>query len=188
MKPFSRPCWHSILKTWTIKVDKRLRACWRTVYTALLTVTAQTTRGDSSRHNKHCGAAYRSRCNNAHFILPHPWQTPISHTDVSHQRTHKPLHPEYVNQDKDPFKHRVSENCTLLLSFSSFLQYALQDCKLPSLFFFFFLPPRGHICLERQEQKHVSRMSVKGIRKLTRKGDNTRVVFGWGGEKKRMIE
>lgn len=96
--------------------------------------------------------------------------------------THKPLHPEYVNQDKDPFKHRVSENCTLLLSFSFFYNTHFKSAS--CLFF----PPRGHICLERQEQKHVSRMSVKDIRKLTRKGDNTRVVFGWGGNKKRMIE
>ena len=114
------------------------------------------------------------------FSSPIPDEPPYHTQMFPIKGTHKPLHPEYVNQDEDPFKQRDSANCTLLLSFSFFYNTHFKTAMLPPPLLLwgvtYALAPRA---------KHVGRMSVKGICKLTRKRDNTRVVFGCGREKKK---
>lgn len=122
------------------------------------------------------------------FSSPIPDEPPYHTQMFPIKGTHKPLHPEYVNQDEDPFKQRDSANCTLLLSFSFFYNTHFKTARLPPFFFFLFLPPlllRGVTYALAPRAKHVGRMSVKGICELTRKRDNTRVVFGCGGEKEK---
>lgn len=84
------------------------------------------------------------------FSSPIPDEPPYHTQMFPIKGTHKPLHPEYVNQDEDPFKQRDSANCTLLLSFSFFYNTHFKTARLPPLFFFFISPPppppRGHIC------------------------------------------
>lgn len=75
------------------------------------------------------------------FSSPIPDEPPYHTQMFPIKGTHKPLHPEYVNQDEDPFKQRDSANCTLLLSFSFFYNTHFKTARLPPLFFFFISPP-----------------------------------------------
>lgn len=105
------------------------------------------------------------------FSSPIPDEPPYHTQMFPIKGTHKPLHPEYVNHDKDPFKQRDSANCTLLLSFSVCYN---PHFKSGSRIFFFFL--WGVAYAPAPWAKHVGRTSVIGICKLTRKRDNTRAA------------
>lgn len=108
----------------------------------------------AENNNKHCGAVWHGEAGakDAHFPLPPmadepPLRPPPYRAQMFPIKgPRQPLRPEYVNQDKEPFRERGLRGCTLLFSLSLGYNRHFQDGEPPPPV------PRGHRRLRRSEQ------------------------------------
>lgn len=74
--------------------------------------------GSGSRNNGHCEQCTKAGAKTPTFPSPVPDMPPYHTQMFLIKSTYKPLHPEYVNQDKEPFRWRDWAWRTLPFSFS----------------------------------------------------------------------